>query len=153
MAQPRRYTVSRSRRIDASPERIYGIIRDYREGHPSILPRAFRHLRVEAGGIGAGTKLRFDATVFGRTQQYVGVVAEPEPGRVLTETYSEPTESVTTFVVEPRNDGHSATVTFITEIPGRGGIVGRFERWLANRVLQRIYAEELQNLADRAAQA
>lgn len=150
MAQPLTYTVSRSAHIDAPPDRIYGIIRDYRQGHPSILPRQFGNLRVEAGGVGAGTKIRFDATVFGRTRQYVGVVSEPEPGRVLVERYSEPDESVTTFIVEPKNGGRSASVTFRTDIPSRGGIAGRIERWLANKALQPIYAEELRNLAERA---
>ena len=144
------YTVSRTARIDAPPDRIYGIIRDYHHGHPSILPKAFSNLKVEQGGVGAGTKIRFDATVFGRTQQYVGVVSEPEPGRVLVEQYSEPTASATTFIVEPQDGGRAATVTFLTEVPGRGGIAGRIERWLANRILQPIYAEELKNLAERA---
>jgi len=144
------YTVSRSARIDAPPERVYNIIRDYHQGHPSILPKAFRNLRVEAGGVGAGTKIRFDATVLGRTQQYVGVISEPEPGRVLVERYSEPTDSVTTFIVEPYDGGRAATVTFRTEMPGRGGLAGRVERWLTNRVLQPIYSEELKNLAERA---
>ncbi len=144
------YTVSRSARIDAPPGRVYDIIRDYHHGHPSILPKAFRNLRVEQGGVGDGTKIRFDATVLGRTQRYVGVVSEPEPGRVLVERYTEPTASATTFIVEPQDGGRAATVTFLTEIPGRGGVAGRIERWLTNRILQPIYAEELRNLAERA---
>lgn len=144
------YTISRATHIDAPADRIYSIIRDYRVGHPSILPKAFTNLRVEEGGVGAGTKIRFDATVFGRKQQYVGVVAEPEPGRVLVERYSEPNESVTTFIVEPKDEGRSAMVTFVTEIPGRGGFADRIARWVANRILQPIYAEELRNLADVA---
>ena len=145
------YTVSRTARIDAPPDRIYGILRDYHHGHPSILPKAFRNLTVEQGGVGAGTKIRFDATVFGRTQQYVGVVSEPEPGRVLVERYTAPSASATTFIVEPQDGGRAATVTFLTEMPGRGGVAGRIERWVMNRILQPIYAEELQNLAARVA--
>jgi hypothetical protein len=41
-------------------------------------------------------------------------------------------------------------VTLVTEIPGRGGFADTIARWFANRVLQPIYAEELQNLADVA---
>jgi polyketide cyclase/dehydrase/lipid transport protein len=150
MAMSPTYTISRAAHIGAPADRIYSIIRDYRVGHPSILPKAFSNLRVEEGGVGAGTKIRFDATVFGRRRQYVGVVAEPEPGRVLVERYSEPDDSVTTFIVEPHDGGRSAMVTFVTEIPGRGGFADKIARWFANRVLQPIYAKELQNLADVA---
>jgi len=147
---PLNYTVSRTEHIAAPPERIYGIIRDYHHGHPSILPKQFSNMRVEEGGVGAGTKVHFDVTVLGQTQHFVALVSEPEPGRVLVEKNLEPTESVTTFVVEPANGGSAASVTIQTELAHKGGIAGRIERYMTARVLQSIYAAELKKLSDRA---
>ena len=45
--------------IDARPEEIYGILADYRDQHPRIVPAEYlRGLEVEAGGYGAGTIIR-----------------------------------------------------------------------------------------------
>jgi len=144
------YTVSRTARIEAPADRIYNIIRDYHHGHPSILPKQFSNLRVEAGGIGAGTRIRFDVTVLGQTQHFVAVVTEPEPGRVLVEKNVEPTESVTTFVVDPDGTGQAANVTIRTELSSRRGLAGRVERYMTAKVLQSIYVAELQKLNERA---
>ena len=65
----------------APPERVYCCIADYRQHHPRFLPPAFSQFRVEQGGVGAGTEIRFQLTVGGRTYQYHGYVTEPEPGR------------------------------------------------------------------------
>jgi len=149
---PPTYTVSQTARIEASPERIYNIIRDYHHGHPSILPKQFSNMRVEEGGVGAGTKIRFDVTVLGQKQHFVAVVTEPEPGRVLVEKNLEPTESVTTFVVDPDNGGHAAYVTIQTELSQRAGLAGRLERYMTAKVLQSMYLAELQKLDERAKQ-
>jgi len=150
MAQPPTYTVTASARVDAPPERIYGIIRDYHHGHPSILPKQFRNMRVEAGGVGAGTRIRFDVTVLGQTQHFLAEVSEPEPGRVLVEKNLEPHDSTTRFIVAPENGGRGATVTFETVMPARAGIAGKIERYVTRRVMRSMYAEELRNLAARA---
>jgi len=147
---PLTYTVSRSERIEAPPDRIYGIIRDYHHGHPSILPSQFSNMRVEAGGIGAGTKIHFDVTVLGQKQHFVAVVTEPEPGRVLVETNLEPSESVTTFVVDADTGGRGAHVTISTELAARSGVAGWIERYVTAKVLQSMYAAELKKLNDRA---
>src|SRR5204863_2277113 len=85
------YSVSGSLRIAAPPARLYGIISDYRNGHPHILPKQFSNLRVESGsGVGAGTTIRFEVTMMGRTDRNKAIVSEPEPGRVLVETNLEP---------------------------------------------------------------
>ncbi len=144
------YTVTRSARIDAPPDRIYGIIRDYHHGHPSILPKQFSNMRVEEGGVGAGTRIRFDVTVLGQTQHFLAVVSEPEPGRVLVEKNLEPTGSVTTFVVDLERDGRGANVTIRTELSSRPGLAGRLERYMTAKVLQSMYLAELKKLADRA---
>jgi polyketide cyclase/dehydrase/lipid transport protein len=148
---PPTYTISRSAVIEAPPDRIYGIIRDYHHGHPSILPKQFSNMRVEEGGVGAGTKIHFDVTVFGQKQHFVAVVTEPEPGRVLVEKNLQPTGSVTTFVVDPENGGRSATVTISTELSSRRGLAGRLERYVTAKVLQSMYVDELKRLASRAA--
>jgi len=147
------YTVTRTERIDAPPDRIYRIIRDYHHGHPSILPKQFSNMRVEAGGVGAGTKVHFDVTVLGQKQHFVAVVSEPEPGRVLVEKNLEPTGSVTTFVVDPDDGGRAAHVTIQTELSSRAGLSGRLERYITAKVLQSMYLEELKKLADRARSA
>ncbi len=43
------YAVTASAHIDAPPDRVYGIIADYRAGHPSILPAPFKNFVVEQG--------------------------------------------------------------------------------------------------------
>src|SRR5262245_22013417 len=115
------YSVTGSLRIAAPPDRIYGIISDYRNGHPHILPKQFSNLRVECGsGVGAGTTIRFDVTVMARTDRYKAIVSEPEPGRVLVERNLEPNDSVTRFIVDPEDDGSTANVTIVTERAAAG---------------------------------
>jgi hypothetical protein len=150
MAPVRTYTVTGSMRIDAPPKRIYDIIRDYHVGHPGILPKQFSNFRVESGGLGAGTTIRFDVTVFGKTQHYKAIVSEPEPGRVLVEHNVEPNDSRTTFVVTPEDGEQSATVRIETELKLRPGVGGRIEQFLIERALRPIYAQELENLSVRA---
>jgi len=97
--------VSESTVIAAPPARVYAILADYRVGHPGILPQPpFHSYELETGGQGAGTIMRFKMTALGRTENFRGAVTEPEPGRVLVETYFE-TKTVTTFTVEPHGDG------------------------------------------------
>ena len=145
---PLTYTVTRTEHINAPPDRIYGIIRDYHHGHPGILPKQFSNMRVVEGGVGAGTKIAFDVTVLGQTQHFVAVVTEPDPGRVLVEKNLEPTQSVTTFVVEPDSDGQAARVTIQTELAQRSGMAGRIERYVTAKVMQSMYAAELKKLND-----
>lgn len=138
-----------SAHIDAAPARVYGIIADYRVGHPSILPKPFKNFVVEKGGVGAGTIIRFEVHAFGTVTRCRAIVSEPDPGRVLVETNVEPTESPTTFTVLPGAHGGS-DVTFVTEATSRAGIAGMIERFLSKRFLKKLYEEELQLLAKRA---
>ena len=145
-----KYTVTASAHINAPAARVYGIIADYHTGHPSILPKPFKNLVIEQGGIGAGTIIRFEVHAFGTVTKCRAVVTEPEPGRVLVETNLEPTPSPTTFTVDPAADG-GCTVTFVTEATSKPGIAGVIERWLSKRFLAKLYAEELALLAKRSA--
>ena len=136
--------------MDAPPDRVYAIIADYRNGHPHILPKAFRNLTVEKGGVGAGTIIRFEVRALGQTQRFKGVVTEPEPGRVLVEEYSEPAPSKTTFLVEKSPSGPGTRVTFTTEMTSRKGLAGTIERFMSTRFMKKLYAEELALLGARA---
>lgn len=140
------FVVSKSAEIGAPADRLYEIIADYRHGHPKILPPAFTGLTVEAGGVGAGTRIRVGMRVFGRVMTFPAEVSEPHPGRVLVERNFGERPSVTTFTVD-RLDGGRSRVTISTELPARGGLAGRLERFFTRRFLEPLYAAELVKLA------
>ncbi|HLJ03007.1 MAG TPA: SRPBCC family protein [Solirubrobacteraceae bacterium] len=135
--------VAAERAIDAPPATVYGYLADMREHHPKFLPDNFSEFTVLDGGVGAGTVTRFKVTAGRRTREYQMTVAEPEPGRVITETDSQ-SSLVTTFTVTP--DGAGSRVRIETTWDGAGGIGGFFERRFAPRVMQGIYADELERL-------
>lgn len=135
---------SAERQVAAPADEVYQYIADHREHHPHFLPPAFSDFTVESGGVGAGTVTRFKVTAGGRTREYHMTVAEPEPGRVMTETDSGST-LVTTWTVTPQ-DNDSSTVRISTTWQGAGGIGGFFERLFAPSAAGRIYADELQRL-------
>jgi Polyketide cyclase / dehydrase and lipid transport len=145
-----RMHVAVAAQIHAAPERVYGIIADYRDGHPSILPSAFSGLTVDCGGTGAGTMIRFRMRMFGRTQTLRATVTEPEPGRVLVETYLNGNGAITTFTVNPGRNPGTSEVTISTELPVRSGLLGLIERTLTIRFLRPLYVRELELLAARA---
>jgi hypothetical protein len=147
---PTPYVVTASGAMDAPPERVYSIIADYHRGHPSILPKQFRNLTVEKGGVGAGTIIRFEVRAYGTTTRFRSLVSEPDPGRVLVEENVEPAPGKTTFTVVKSASGRGTTVTFRTEMTSRSGPFGALERFLSRRLLKKMYAEELSLLAARA---
>jgi hypothetical protein len=139
-----RILVSTERTVAAPADVVYGFIADMREHHPHFLPPAFSDFHVESGGVGAGTITRFTLSAGGRARQCRTRIAEPEPGRVLTESDTE-SGAVTTFTVTPQG---GATVVRISSVwDGPGGITGFLERLLAPRVMRRIYADQLERLA------
>ena len=146
---PHRHRLARSARLDVPAAVVYRVLADYREHHPHILPKAFSNLVVEKGGIGAGTLITFDLRVAGVTKHYRQVVTEPEPGRVLAEREESGT-GVTSFTVDPIGPD-ACEVTIATEFDARGGLGGAIERWLAGRLLPRLYADELERLAKYSA--
>ncbi len=133
--------------IHAPPDQLYRYLADMREHHPRFLPPAFSDFRVESGGVGAGTVNRFNLKAGGRVRSYRMEIAEPEPGRILTESDTE-SSLVTTFTVEAAEGG--ARVQISTTWEGAGGIGGFFERTFAPRVMKRLYADELERLNDYA---
>ncbi len=149
MAQHR---VSASAVIAAPAAKVYALIADYRDGHPRILPKPyFVSLIVEQGGVGAGTVITFQMKLMGRLQTFHAIIAEPEPGRVLTETYTA-TGTVTTFTVEPRAGGQQAFVTISTDMQVPDKLADMIQGWLMTRLLHPIYVKELAQLAAVAAQ-
>jgi hypothetical protein len=142
-------SVSAERTVGAPAPEAYGYIADMREHHPHFLPPAFSNFQVESGGVGAGTILRYKLTAGGRSRQYRTQIAEPEPGRVLTESDTGST-SVTTFTVTP--EGSACRVRISTTWQGAGGVGGVFERLFAPRVLRRLYDDELSRLDTYAQQ-
>ena len=135
-------TVSAERAVDAPAGTVYRCLADMHH-HPRFLPPAFSGFEVEQGGVGEGTVVRFSVTAGGRTRAYRMAVAEPEPGRVLTETDTG-SSLVTTFTVTP--EGAGSRVRIDTAWDGAGGVGGIFERLFAPRVLRGIYEDELGRL-------
>ena len=141
-----------SANINAAPKRVSGIIADYQNGHPRIVPDTFSDLTVERGGAGDGTIIRFKMRVFGRTQSFRAAVTEPEPGRILVETDLDSNGAVTTFTVNPGAAPGTSDVTITTELPVRSGPLGALERFLTMRFSRPLYIKELALLAVCAAE-
>jgi hypothetical protein len=135
--------VSSEHEVGAPAEVVYSYLADMRNHHPRFLPPAFSDFDVESGGVGAGTLIKYTFSAGGRTRQYRSQVAEPEPGRVLTESDMN-SSAVTTFTVTPRGD--DCVVKISTSWKGAGGVGGFFERMFAPRVLRGILADELRRL-------
>lgn len=141
-------SITLTRILPAPPSRVYGVLADYREHHPRILPKPeFESLVVERGGAGAGTVVRVTMRVMGARSSSRLVVTEPEPGRVLREA-EEGGAFVTTFTVEPADGGARCRVTIATEWARRPGLRGLVERVVNPLVARRLYARELDLLAD-----
>ena len=145
--RPEKHTVSASAVIPARQDRVYSLISNYNDGHPRILPKHFSGLTVEQGGVGAGTVIRFQMRLLGKKQTFRAAVTEPEPGRILVETDLETNGAVTTFTINPGGAPADSHVTISTELPVRGGFLGKIERTMTTMLLRPIYVKELQNLA------
>lgn len=135
--------VTSEQAVGAPAETVYSYLADMRTHHPRFLPPAFSDFEVESGGVGAGTVIRFAITAGGRTRRYRMQVAEPEPGRVLTESDTA-SSLVTTFTVSPH--GESSVVRIASSWDGAGGVGGFFERLFAPPALRGILADELKRL-------
>lgn len=139
--------VEESKHINAAASKIYGVLADYENGHPAILPQKyFKGIDVVEGGTGAGTKMKVHMIVMGSTHTLNFEVTEPQPGKVLMERdIDRGTE--TSFTVDA-TEGDAAQVTIATTFQLSKGVAGFFERLFMPSLLRRIYKEELQILAD-----
>ena len=134
--------VEREGAVGAPTQLVYRLIADDQH-HQRFLPNGFSDFEVLEGGIGAGTLHRFKVSAGGRTRQYTMRVAEPQPGRVITET-DQDSSLVTSFTVTPSGD--TSRVLISTTWDGASGVGGFFERVFAPRVMRRMYADELARL-------
>lgn len=135
--------------VRAPAGKVYGILADFREHHGNITPKAyFGPTEVEQGGYGAGTVIRFNMNVLGRTLACRSIITEPEPGRVLMETETN-SGTVTKFIVQPVGDGTS-NVSILSDYQIHAAPIGWIERVLLKRVIPPIYREELRLLDDYA---
>lgn len=145
--KPYLHVISASALIPARRDRVYSLIANYRDGHPRIVPKQFSNLVVEQGGVGAGTVVRFQMSVFGKKQSFRAAISEPEPGRVLVETDLDSNGAVTTFTVDPGTAPAESRVTISTQLPVRSGPLGLVEKTLSTLLLRPMYVQELANLA------
>jgi hypothetical protein len=131
---------SAERTVPAPADEVFALLADYRDGHRRILPPDFSGLTVLQGGVGAGTEIRFALRLAGRTQTVEASVDEPEPGRVLSESYQEK-NAVTRFTVDPAGD--QSRVRIETSWEASRGLAGLLERLIAPRLFRNLYAKEL----------
>jgi hypothetical protein len=132
------------RRLNAPVERVRAALADYAGTRPRILPEQFSDYRVEAGGIGAGTRARWRfAATSKRVRDQDVEVTEPD-GTTLVET-DRNSSMVTRWTVRPASGG-ATTVAVRTTWKGAGGIGGFFERTFAPKGLQRVHGTMLERL-------
>ncbi len=132
------------RELSAPSERVRTALADYAGTRPRILPEQFSDYRVESGGTGAGTvvRWRFAATSKRVRDQVVDVSTPDDTTVVETDRNS---SMVTRWTVQPAGDGRSR-VSVRTTWNGAGGIGGFFERTFAPKGLQRVYGSMLDRL-------
>jgi hypothetical protein len=130
--------------VHAPAERVRSALADYADTRPRILPEQFSDYVVQAGGVGAGTRVhwRFAATSKRVREQVVEVTQPTEDTLVETDTAS---SMVTVWTVRPAGAGTS-TVSVRTTWNGAGGIGGFFERTFAPKGLRRVYDAMLERL-------
>jgi len=125
---------------------VYAVLADYTTHHPRIMPASlFTDLEVEEGGVGAGTVFHITFRMLGKRQRLHMRVAEPEPGRVLTETNLD-TGVVTEFSVVPRDGGSRTLAGMSSEWETAGGLRGLVDRLMTPLLMGRIFAKQLGQL-------
>lgn len=144
----RTLTVKISRTYDQPIEKLYGVISDYRDGLPHIVPKAyFKGWEVERGGQGAGTIVNVTMSFFGKSFPFRLEVTEPKPGRVLVETDTD-TGKYTRFTFAPTKEGSRVTLTIDSAIPIQPGVFGYLKALNVAFFAKRIYKAEMEGLAN-----
>jgi len=140
-------TFEESKWINASPAVVYNLLADYKNGHPTILPKPyFTDLRVVEGGIGAGTVIDVDMEVFGVKRTLHMEVTEPEKGRVIVEADHE-AGTITHLICDPVDNG--CLLTIRTTMQFGNGVMGFMEKLTTPRITRSIYRKELELIAER----
>ena len=128
--------------MDASPERVLELLRDYREGRPRILTDNYSAYRVESGGSGDGTLIAYHFAAGGRERDY-RLRVEESTGELRER--DELSSFISTWSVAPSGSGSEVTIESSWE--GAGGVGGFFERTFAPMGLRRVYGQMLERLA------
>ena len=134
--------VQTSKTVEASPDRVLALLRDYREGRPRILTDNYSAYRVESGGAGDGTGIAYHFAARGRERDY-RLRVEESTGELLER--DELSSFVSTWSVAPSGAGSEVSIESSWE--GAGGVGGFFERTFAPIGLRRVYGEMLDRLA------
>jgi hypothetical protein len=137
--------ISVSTAIQALPEVVYSILSDYSGSRSLALPEGVRDYRVEKGGTGEGTLARFTFHGSGSTIPVGMRVAEPEPGRVITESALSG-RAVRTLSVVPAGPAGGSLLT-LELLWNPGGASGLLERMFSPARLRRAFAGELTRIA------
>lgn len=132
------------RELSAPPDQVRSALADYAGTRPRILPEQFSDYRVDSGGTGAGTVVRWRfAATSKRVRDQVVDVSTPDDATVVETDRN--SSMVTRWTVQPAGEGRSR-VAVRTTWNGAGGIGGFFERTFAPKGLQRVYGSMLDRL-------
>lgn len=137
-----RVRVQTSKTLEAPPDRVLAVLRDYREGRPQILTDNYSAYRVESGGAGDGTVIAYHFAA-GRRERDYRLRVEESTGELRER--DELSSFVSIWRVAPSGAGTEVTIDSSWE--GAAGIGGFFERTFAPMGLRRIYGEMLDRLA------
>jgi Polyketide cyclase / dehydrase and lipid transport len=130
--------------IDVRPDEVYAVLADYRTHHPRIMPDPpFSDLVVESGGVGEGTVFHICARIAGRRRRLHMHVAEPDPGRVLTETDLD-SGQVTRFEVTA--DGAGTLARMSSTWDSKPGLRGLADRLVVAPMMSRTFGRQLRQL-------
>ena len=140
-----RVTASATASIDAPPERVLELVRDY-DARPKILTDNYTATQVEAGDAGEGTIFAYHFAAGGRERDYRLRVEETADGLIERDELS---SYVSTWTVKPSGSTGSQ-VTVEASWQGAGGIAGVFEGLFAPLGLRRILTQVLANLGNAA---
>ncbi|HEY5428134.1 MAG TPA: SRPBCC family protein [Solirubrobacteraceae bacterium] len=130
-----------TREVQAAPDRVVELLRDYRDSRERILTENYTAYRVEQGGTGEGTVYAYHFAAGGRERDYRLHVHESPGGIQESDQLS---SFVTTWKVDPTPTGSQVTIE--SSWDGAGGIGGIFEGLFAPMGLRRIYGQVLAKL-------
>ena len=131
--------------IQAPPERVLELLRDYRDARPRLLTDNYSAYQVVEGGSGDGTVIAYHFAAGGRERDYRLRVSE-DPGAIRES--DELSSFQNTWTVVRAQSG--SAVTLESSWNGAGGIGGIFEGLFAPMGLRRIQASVLNRLVEQA---
>jgi hypothetical protein len=137
--------VKSERVVNAKPEEVFDVIKDYKEKRPLFLTSNFLDYQVEKGGKGDGTVVRYRLQAAKRERPYRMQVNELVKGQAIQERDTN-SSLVTTWMVSPLEGGRQSKVSVVTDWEGGKGVGGFFERTFAPLGLSRIYDHMLDQL-------